>query len=103
MTRRKALGQHFLQSRKALHHILEVISPGPEDLILEIGAGKGVLTFPLARQARQVIAVEKDESLLPFLKRQSFSNLTIIHADILRLDWRKFLNPIFLGLEKSNW
>jgi len=93
MTRRRALGQHFLQNRRALHHILAVISPGPEDLILEIGAGKGVLTFPLARRAGRVIAVEKDEALLPFLKRQNFSNLQIIHADILRLDWRKLLEP----------
>lgn len=91
MTRRKALGQHFLRSRKALNHILEAISPGPEDLILEIGAGKGVLTFPLARRARQVIAVEKDEHLLPFLRNQTFPNLKIIHADILRLDWRKLI------------
>lgn len=91
MTRRKALGQHFLRSRKALNHLLEVISPGPEDLILEIGAGKGVLTFPLARRARQVIAVEKDENLLPFLRSQTFPNLKIIHGDILRLDWRKLI------------
>ncbi len=91
MTRRKALGQHFLHSRKALNHILEVISPGPEDLILEIGAGKGVLTFPLAHRARQVIAVEKDDNLLPFLRNQTLPNLKIIHADILRLDWRKLI------------
>ncbi len=91
MTRRKALGQHFLRSQRALNHILKVISPAPHDLILEIGAGQGVLTFPLARRAGQVIAVEKDERLLPFLKKQTFSNLKIIHADILRLDWEKLI------------
>lgn len=93
MSKRKALGQHFLRHPKALKSILKIISPGPQDLILEIGAGKGALTFPLAQKAKQVIAVEKDEKLLSFLNQRHLPNLKIIAGDILFLDWRQLLEP----------
>jgi len=93
MTRRQALGQHFLRSKKALNQIIEAIAPQPEDLIMEIGAGKGALTFPLARRCGQVIAIEKDTKLIPFLTEKSLPNLSVIQGDILRLDWEKLLAP----------
>ncbi len=93
MTRRQALGQHFLRSQRALTQIIEAISPQPDDLIVEIGAGKGALTFPLALRGGQVIAVEKDTDLIPFLTKKSLPNLKVIQGDILRLDWEKLLAP----------
>ncbi len=53
-SKRKALGQHFLISRTILNKIVKTIDPQQEDLIIEIGAGKGALTFPLARKAGKV-------------------------------------------------
>jgi 16S rRNA (adenine1518-N6/adenine1519-N6)-dimethyltransferase len=89
-TKRKALGQHFLSNRHILAKIIKVIDPQPQDTILEIGAGKGKLTFPLALRSGQVIAIEKDKTLIPFLERKDMPNLRILNEDVLKLD--------FLGL-----
>ncbi len=93
MTRRKALGQHFLRSQRSLNQILKVISPSPSDLIIEIGAGRGALTFPLTEKAAEVVAVEKDPELVRFLTSHPRPNLHIIPGDILRLDWEKLIAP----------
>jgi len=87
----RKLGQHFLNDPGILNKILRVIDPKPEDRIIEIGAGKGSLTFLLARQAGQVIAIEKDENLIPFLKSKKTANLTILEKDVLRVDFRELL------------
>ncbi|MBN1223231.1 MAG: ribosomal RNA small subunit methyltransferase A [Candidatus Aminicenantes bacterium] len=79
----KSLGQHFLRDRSVLRKILGVISPEAEDFIIEIGAGKGVLTIPLALGAGGVIALEKDKALIPGLRSKNLDNLTILDADVL--------------------
>ncbi len=86
-SRRKALGQHFLTDRKVLKKIIRVIDPKPEDLIIEIGAGRGVLTLPLVKEGIRVIAIEKDSSLIPYLKRQAFPNLTVLETDVLQVNF----------------
>lgn len=91
MSKRKALGQHFLASRSVLKKIIEVISPQEEDLIIEIGAGKGALTFPLAEKSAKVIAIEKDKSLVPFLLEKKKDNLVILKEDVLNIDFRELL------------
>ncbi|MGQ9470755.1 MAG: 16S rRNA (adenine(1518)-N(6)/adenine(1519)-N(6))-dimethyltransferase RsmA [Candidatus Aminicenantales bacterium] len=93
MTKRKALGQHFLHSQGALEKILKVIAPGPSDLIIEIGAGRGALTFFLTERAAEVVAVEKDPNLVFYLTKVPRPNLHIIKGDILRLDWKNLLTP----------
>ena len=85
-TRRHRLGQHFLVSRGVLERIVGLIDPRPDDLIIEIGAGKGALTFPLAARAGRVTAIEKDPAFIPFLEQKAPSNLTIIRADVLTLN-----------------
>jgi len=87
-TRRKALGQHFLTNKKTLHRIVEVIAPEDGDLIIEIGAGKGALTFDLAKTKARIIALEKDSSLIPHLTKQEFANLTVLEKDALRIKFR---------------
>ena len=71
MNRRKikAMGQHFLKNTIILRKIIDHISPKKEDLIIEIGAGKGMLTFPLTEKAGKVIAIEKDKALIPSLRK----------------------------------
>jgi 16S rRNA (adenine1518-N6/adenine1519-N6)-dimethyltransferase len=56
-----------------------------EDLIIEIGAGKGALTYCLAKTDAEIIALEKDKSLIPYLKKQEFPNLTVLEGDALRI------------------
>jgi 16S rRNA (adenine1518-N6/adenine1519-N6)-dimethyltransferase len=60
-------------------------------VVLEIGAGLGALTVPLARKAARVLAVEKDRELVPLLKTElrakGITNVAVTTADILVLDW----------------
>ena len=90
-SKRKALGQHFLGNRGILQRIVAVIDPQPEDIIIEIGAGKGALTFRLAEKKAHVIAIEKDLALVPQLERQGLPNLTVIAADALKVDFAGLL------------
>jgi len=62
----------------------------PEDIILEIGAGLGALTIPLARRAKEVFAVEKDRQIIPILNTEilvsGLTNISIIEKDILSVE-----------------
>ncbi|OGI76076.1 ribosomal RNA small subunit methyltransferase A [Candidatus Nomurabacteria bacterium RIFCSPHIGHO2_02_FULL_42_19] len=65
---KKTLGQNFLKSQPALRKIVEVGEVKKDDVILEIGPGKGALTEKLLECAGTVVAVEKDRELFEFLK-----------------------------------
>jgi 16S rRNA (adenine1518-N6/adenine1519-N6)-dimethyltransferase len=90
-SKKKTLGQHFLTDRNVLRKIIRVIDPMPEDLIIEIGAGRGALTFPLAKTGTRVIAIEKDSQLIPILKRRSFPNLKVLEKDVLKVDFEELV------------
>jgi 16S rRNA (adenine1518-N6/adenine1519-N6)-dimethyltransferase len=87
-SRRHALGQHFLASPAVLRKIVEIISPRREDVMIEIGAGKGVLTVALAERAGRVIAIEKDGRLIPELRRAVPGNVEVVEGDALTFDFR---------------
>jgi 16S rRNA (adenine1518-N6/adenine1519-N6)-dimethyltransferase len=90
-SRRKALGQHFLTDRTILRRIVAVIAPDVEDLIIEIGAGRGSLTFYLAKTGAEIVALEKDKTLIPTLQKQEFPNLTVLEKDALRVKFSELL------------
>jgi len=87
---KKSLGQHFLRDPGIVQRILAGAKFHSSSTVLEIGAGLGALTFPLAALVRQVLAVEKDETLVKKLRaglsREGIGNVTIIQEDILKLD-----------------
>lgn len=80
------MGQHFLVNRSVLGKIVRTIGPEAFDVIIEIGPGKGALTFLLAERAGRVFAVEKDDAFVPFLRERAGPNLTIVESDILETD-----------------
>jgi len=84
---RKSLGQHFLTDRRVLQRILAAASLSPADTVIEVGAGKGVLTRALASAAGKVIAVEIDEGLCEHLRRRLAArpNVEPVCGDILSL------------------
>jgi len=88
------LGQHFLVDRNVLARIVETVAPGPEDLILEIGAGLGTVTRELAPLVRKVIAVEVDRGLLRILTETlaDLSNVQVVAGDALRLELKMLLS-----------
>lgn len=98
---KKYLGQHFLVSRKILELIIKSAQLNPDDTILEIGPGLGVLTLALARQVKKVIAVEKDKQLADLLvknlEKDGHNNIKVINQDILKISIfnYQFSNPEF--------
>jgi 16S rRNA (adenine1518-N6/adenine1519-N6)-dimethyltransferase len=82
----RRLGQNFLVDDQALRKVVSVAGVGPEDYVLEIGAGLGNLTRYLAVSARHVVAVEIDSRFIPALRQvmAPFTNVQIIEGDILQ-------------------
>jgi len=85
---KKSLGQHFLRDRGVLGRILAAAELGPGDRVLEIGAGDGTLTAPLAEHAARVVAVETDRRRLPALRARfpPGGAVELVEADALELD-----------------
>lgn len=100
---KKRLGQNFLVNPKALSQMIEASSLSKHDTVVEVGAGLGVLTQELAKNAGHVVAIEKDESLIPLVQDilAPYSNTEIIHGDILNPSLAKPSYP-HLGLAKAD-
>lgn len=84
----KNLGQNFLTDKNIIDRIIESAEIGPDDLVIEIGPGIGVITREAAETARKVIAVEIDKNLIPILKEtlSDVDNVEIVNQDILKTD-----------------
>lgn len=83
----KSLGQHWLTDSDCLNAMCEAGSINLNDTVLEIGPGIGSLTKLLTEQAKEVVAVEIDQTLAHTLVNQlSTKNLTVVQQDILRFD-----------------
>ncbi len=84
----KKYGQNFLIDTHVLEKIIRAASIGSDDVVLEIGPGIGTLTQYLCENARQVIAVEIDDMLIPILGEtlKDYDNVKIVHNDILKID-----------------
>ncbi|MGA7142940.1 MAG: 16S rRNA (adenine(1518)-N(6)/adenine(1519)-N(6))-dimethyltransferase RsmA [Desulfobacterales bacterium] len=87
---KKQFGQNFIVDPAFADMIVCRAGISSEDIILEIGAGVGALTVPLARKAKMIFAVEKDSRIIGILNTQilagGFTNVSIIGKDILAMD-----------------
>jgi len=84
----KRLGQNFLIDGNIQRKIIDAISLGKEDAVLEIGPGLGALTKEASKNAKKLTAIEKDARLYNFLlKDAACNNLELIHGDILKYDF----------------
>ena len=83
-----SLGQNFLLDDRFLSGLLDEIDVRPEDRVLEIGPGAGVMTALLAERAEKVLAVELDERLAPVLSDvlTAYENASVEYCDFLRCD-----------------
>lgn len=77
---------NFLKDARLVAALIERCGLGPDDLVYDIGAGKGMITEQLARRCKQVIAIEKDARLAAFLfqKFADRPNVVIREGDFLR-------------------
>jgi 16S rRNA (adenine1518-N6/adenine1519-N6)-dimethyltransferase len=94
----KKFGQNFLIDTRVLEEIVSASGVGKNDFVLEIGPGIGTMTQYLCEAAREVVAVEIDDHLIPILKDtlSSYDNVEILHEDILKVDINR------LAREKNN-
>ena len=88
---KKSLGQNFLTDINILKNIVAAGDVQKNDNVVEIGPGIGALTEQLARAAKQVVAFEIDDRLIPVLDHTMapYDNVTIVHNDILKVDLEK--------------
>jgi 16S rRNA (adenine1518-N6/adenine1519-N6)-dimethyltransferase len=90
---RRSMGQHFLIDGNILEKIVVAAELTKDDLVIDIGAGPGALSFFLSEKAAGVIAVEWDSGLVGLLKEQTrlrrIDNLTVVEGDVRRMDLYK--------------
>ncbi len=86
---KKHLGQNFLTDPSTARTIIARANLAPDDVVLEIGAGLGALTIPLAMAVKKVYAVEKDDQIIRLLKAEllanRITNCEIIARNILEM------------------
>ncbi len=85
----KKYGQNFLIDANILEKIVDAAGVNADDCVLEIGPGIGTMTQYLCERAREVVAVEIDQKLIPILEQETlapYHNVTIINEDILKVD-----------------
>lgn len=96
LTPSKALGQNFLHDHAIVRRIADSAGIGPDDTVLEIGPGLGILTDELAARALRVVAVELDDRLAKYLPTVLPANVELVHADALEIDPPALAGPDYL-------
>jgi 16S rRNA (adenine1518-N6/adenine1519-N6)-dimethyltransferase len=92
---KRRLGQHFLSDPRILERIADALGATGRDTVLEVGPGPGGLTEVLARNAGNLVVIEKDADLVPAL-RDRVPGATVVQADALEVDWHAIAGPDFL-------
>ncbi len=84
---RKSLGQSFLVSQRIADALVAALEPTPQDTILEIGPGHGVLTERIVGRVARLVAVELDRILARRLAQKYGGAVEVVEADFLRFDF----------------
>jgi 16S rRNA (adenine1518-N6/adenine1519-N6)-dimethyltransferase len=92
MTRRHALGQHFLRDAAIARAIVDLVAPTASDLVVEIGPGAGALTGLLAARAGRLVALEIDRTLGAGL-RARLPTVEVLDADARTWDYARLAAP----------
>lgn len=94
-----SLGQNFLLSEGLLSSLLDAAEVAPDDNVLEVGPGAGVMTALMARRAARVLAVEVDRGLEPVLGEvlAGAENVPVEYADIMKADIAALTGEAFGG------
>lgn len=88
---KKNLGQHFLADQDIISKIVLAVKPVAGDFLVEIGPGQGAITFPLLKKHGALTVIEFDRDLItPLMESaEGMGDLTIIHKDVLKVDFTK--------------
>jgi len=92
--------QNFLKSPELVHHLLENTSINSNDIVYEIGPGKGIITEQLASRCQKVVAIEKDRKLSLRLKHRFSQNpkIEIREGDFLKYKLPSFEYKVFSNI-----
>ena len=88
MKAKKSLGQNFLVNESIIDNIIELIDCNKDDLIIEIGPGRGALSKKLVKNDCQYVAIEIDKDMESYLNQ---FNINVIYDDILNVDLNSLL------------
>lgn len=91
---RKRFGQNFLHDRHIIDKIIKAVRPESREHLIEIGPGRGALTFPLLERTKQFSAIEIDRDLIKFLKDHAPREFNLIAGDALKIN----LPSVFPGV-----
>lgn len=91
--RRRSLGQNFLVDRDEVSRLVDAAGARPGELIVEVGAGTGALTLPLARAGARVIAIEPDPAWVRRLRERASEEGLVGQIEIVREDFREIEWP----------
>ena len=89
---KKSFGQNFLKDNNIINKIVNSIEFTNEDLVIEIGPGKGALTSVLKNNGARVVAFEIDERMHSYLDKLEDNNIQIIYEDILKANLSTILS-----------
>lgn len=95
----KSLGQNFLIDKNILNKIVDGSEIDKDSNVIEIGPGAGTLTRELCINAKKVVAIEIDKTLIPILNdvMSEFENFTLINKDVMEVDFEKVIRDEFDG------
>jgi 16S rRNA (adenine1518-N6/adenine1519-N6)-dimethyltransferase len=85
VTARKRFGQHFLEPAWVAK-LVRAIAPDAGEPFLEIGPGRGAITWPLVERSGRVLAIEVDRDLAAGLRARGSPGLTVVEGDVLDAD-----------------
>jgi len=91
---RKRFGQNFLVDNQIINKIISTINPKNNEIIVEIGPGKGALTLPILEHLNHLNVIEIDRDLVSLLNSLQQDKLTIFEADALQFDFNQFSQKI---------
>jgi 16S rRNA (adenine1518-N6/adenine1519-N6)-dimethyltransferase len=93
---KKGLGQNLLTDKNQIRKIMASIGLSDSDTILEVGPGLGAITLEMAKTAKNIVCIEKDQEMVSALNQKikdgGIKNIEIINADILKLFDKDKLN-----------
>ena len=92
---RRAFGQNFVSDPNTVRRIARMANVGPNDHVVEIGAGLGSLTLALAETGARITAIEIDHGIAPVLRDvvKDLPNVSVVVGDALELDWNEVIPP----------
>ena len=91
MKAKKSLGQNFLINEDIINKIVSFLDADENDLIIEIGPGRGALTKKLSLLPSRIICIEVDTDMKPYLDKFTSDHLKVVYSDVLQINFPDLL------------